>query len=101
MAAGGYRVELDRLRAVERGLRDLSDEVRDSIGEPLIPPAGGNRGFASAQTVVAVADAWQAETGDLGTALRSAGEKLAATAAEYHRADVCGAHEFQRILRGS
>lgn len=100
MAEGGYRVELESLRSGGRRLRDLSDKMRDSIGEPLAPPAGGNQGFASVQAALAAAEAWEAETGALATVLRAAGDKLTETAAEYDRADASGAHGFQRILRG-
>lgn len=44
MAAGGYRVKLESLRGAGRGLHGLSDEVRDSVGEPLGQPAGSNEG---------------------------------------------------------
>lgn len=99
MAAGGYRVELKNLRGGGLRLGDLADEVRDGIGEPLSPPAGSNQGFTSIQAAVVAAEAWETEIGELARALQGAGDKLAETAAEYDRADACGAHVFQRILR--
>lgn len=100
MAADGYRVELGCLRAGERGLRVLSDQLRDSIGEPLVPSAGSNSGFASVPAALAAAEAWETEVGDLAAVFQAAGHALAQTAAEYDRADAASAHDFQRIPRG-
>lgn len=100
MAAGGYRVELESLRSAGRRFRELSSDTRDSIGEPLAPPAVGDQGFASVQAAFAAAEAWTSETWALAAALRAAGDKLTETAAEYDRADTSGAHGFQRIPHG-
>ena len=97
--AGGYRVEPDRLRGGGRRLRELSDELRDGAGEPLAPPPD-NEGFTSAEAARTAAEAWQAEAGELATALRVAGDKLGETAAEYDRADTSSAQSLQRIRPG-
>ena len=99
MTSGGYRVDLGTLRSGERGLRELSDDVRRGIRQPPAPPVGGNAGFTSAQAAIAAAEAWEAEVDELAAVLQTAGDKLAQTVAEYDRADVSGAHGFQRILR--
>lgn len=97
MAADGYRVELGCLLAGERGMQDLSDQLRASIGEPL---TGSNQGFESVPAALAAAEAWETEVGDLAAVLQTAGDTLAQTAAEYDRADAAGADDFRRILRG-
>ncbi|HEY2765347.1 MAG TPA: hypothetical protein VGJ13_15255 [Pseudonocardiaceae bacterium] len=100
MTAGGYRVEPGRLRNGGRRLHELSDELRASAAERLAPPPGSNEGFTSIQAARTTAEAWQAETGELATVLRVAGDKLGETAAAYDRADSSGAQSFERIRRG-
>lgn len=100
MVAGGYRVEPDQLRAGGRWCHKLSDDVRAGVAEPLAPAAGANEGFASIPAAVETALAWEVEAEKLATALRVAGDKLAANAAEYERADAACADGFQRILGG-
>ena len=97
MAAGGYRVEPGRLRRGGRRLHELSDELRDNAGEPLSPPPGSNAGFTSIEAARTAAEAWQAETGELATVLRVAGDKLGETAAAYDRADTSSAQSFERM----
>lgn len=89
------------LRNAGQGLQDVSDDARDSIAGPLAASPGGNEDFASVQTLVAVADAWEAEVGDVASALWAAGDKLRDTAAEYERVDASAARCFEQILRGS